>query len=69
METVTYCRRCERATMHRHLHDAPYGLAGAHMVGSERYECKACGNAVYAEEGKKMGLPFVLDGDREARES
>lgn len=62
------CEHCGKETDHRHLHDSPYGLLrlripreGAHMAGSERYECAECGHAIFAAEGTKRGLKFVLD--------
>lgn len=44
-----------------HLHDTAHGISGTHMAGSERYWCAKCGRTIRAEEGKKLGLKFVLD--------
>lgn len=55
------CSKCKKVTEHRHLHDSPYGMAGAHMSGTERYECQVCGRGIYADEGVKLGLVFFYD--------
>lgn len=55
------CRKCKKETEHKHMHNSPYGLAGAHMSGTERYECQECGHAIFAYEGKKQGLEYFLD--------
>lgn len=55
------CPKCKKETEHRHCHDSPYGMPGAHMDGSERYECKECGATLYKIEGEKQGLKFILD--------
>jgi hypothetical protein len=36
-------------------------MEGAHMAGSERYEC-SCGKKIYFSEGNKLGFTFFLDG-------
>ena len=58
---VIFCDKCLLETKHRHMHSAPYGLEGAHMAGSERYECMRCGHEIYAKKGKEKGLKFILD--------
>ena len=55
------CHKCENHTEHTHLHDSPHGISGTHMAGSERYECRECGNSVYKEDGDRIGLKFILD--------
>ena len=54
------CPKCQ-GEIFWHGHNSPYGLAGAHMAGSERYTCKSCNYSIYAGEGKKLGFVFVLD--------
>ena len=56
------CKVCRKETVHRHLHDSLADFPGeTHMAGSERYECSACGHAIYRKEGDKKGLKFFLD--------
>lgn len=55
------CPKCKKETEHVHIHTCPYGIAGAHIAGTERYECKECGYAMFKEEGTSQGLEFVLD--------
>jgi hypothetical protein len=57
------CPRCNKTTEHVHLHNAAHGMPETHMDGSERYECKECGYAMYAMEGEKQGLLYLLDGE------
>jgi hypothetical protein len=47
--TIQDCGDCERPTGHISLYDAPYGIAGAKMAGSERIECVSCGETVRIE--------------------
>jgi hypothetical protein len=63
--TPVYCDRCQRETPHRHLCDSPYGLGGAYLARTERYECSLCGHALHREEGERLGLRYVLDKGRE----
>ena len=60
------CPDCKGVEL-KHLHDSPFGLLGAHMTGSERYEC-SCGRSIYAVEGRVLGLGFVLDGEVPTKE-
>jgi hypothetical protein len=46
---VRPCSTCEQDTEHMHLHDAPYGLAGATMAGSERYVCTVCETPMFCQ--------------------
>lgn len=55
------CNVCNKVTTHNHCHNSAYGMAGTHMQGTERYECKSCGKAIYKDEGIKQGLKFILD--------
>ena len=55
------CKKCEKETEHSHMHDSPYGLPGAHMSNTERYECQECGRGIYAYEGKEQGLEYYYD--------
>lgn len=49
-------------TQHSHMHDSPYGLAGAHMAGTERFVCRECQTYTYAVEGAvAKQFPFKLD--------
>lgn len=66
MTTRVHCPRCDLQTTHHHVHDAAHGIAGTHMAGTERYVCEACGNAIFAAEGERLGLKFILDGKPEA---
>lgn len=63
MATLATCPRCKKETEHRHLHDTAHGIEGTHMSGTERFECKECGHAIFAydEEAKQPSLKFVLD--------
>lgn len=56
-----FCNHCQKETEHKHLHDAAHGIEGTHMSGSERYTCSVCKLSIFAEEGRKRGLKFVLD--------
>lgn len=62
MAVKVHCPRCDAQTSHKHLHDAPHGIPGTHMAGTERYQCEVCGHAIFAAEGEQMGLAFELDG-------
>jgi len=55
------CSKCETESEFRHLHNEAHGLAGTHMAGSERFECKSCGYSVYKVEGEKLGFKFIAD--------
>lgn len=55
------CPKCKEETEHSHKHDEAHGISGTHMDGSERYECKKCGHAMYKTEGEKQDLKFILD--------
>lgn len=55
------CPKCQQKADFHHVHDAPHGLCGAHMDGSERYICQSCNHAIYKAEGEALGLNFVLD--------
>lgn len=58
---IPLCPDCGRdAQDFKHMHDTAYGMSETHMSGSERYECP-CGKTLYADEGKELGLEFVLD--------
>ena len=56
-----HCSSCGTETNFRHRHDTAYGLAGTHMVGTERFECQTCGKAYYATDGAPPPLKFILD--------
>lgn len=60
MAELMACSKCGGKL--QHLHDCAYGMPQTHMNGTERYECQSCGHAIFAEEGKAIGLKFVLDG-------
>lgn len=55
------CPSCKEIVELRHKYDAAHGIRGTHMAGSERYECPHCGRTIYATEGRKLGLKFILD--------
>lgn len=62
MRDKANCPQCERETEFRHVHDSPYGMEGAHMAGSERFECAACGFVVREPDAARFpALVFVLD--------
>jgi DNA-directed RNA polymerase subunit RPC12/RpoP len=63
------CPKCGKITEHDHVHNEAYGIAGTHMAGSERYECRECGHALYAEEGSLQGLDYVLDKQVTAKQN
>lgn len=54
------CPNCGSQEYSR-LHDLAHGIPGTHMSGSERYHCDSCGRNIHAEEGKKLGLPFIYE--------
>jgi hypothetical protein len=54
------CPVCN-GTEFAHQHDSPYGLARAHMAGSERFVCNYCHRSIYASEGIPLGFKFLLD--------
>jgi len=58
--TELACPKCGGKEL-RHLHDCAHGLPQTHMSGTERYECQSCGLVVFADEGKALGLKFILD--------
>jgi uncharacterized protein with PIN domain len=53
------CKHCDSELFH--VHDTAPGTKGIHEDGTERYECRKCGNVYYKEEGEEMGLKFALD--------
>lgn len=56
------CPRCRQESRFRHKHDSPYGLEGAHMAGSERFECAFCDFVVWPNMAADFPtLLFVLD--------
>ena len=61
MEIRIKCVKCNKKTKHKYMHNSPYGIAGAHMSGTERYECQECDNAIFSYDGKKKGLEFFYD--------
>jgi len=63
LDPLIFCPECNRKTDHVHLHNAPHGLSGGHMEGTERYECSECGRAIHVNdpEVKKLKLKFTLD--------
>ena len=56
---LIFCEVCKVETEHTHLIDAPYGLPGAYMSGTERYECSRCGNDI--RYGDRSDLPFLYE--------
>ena len=58
---TAHCQTCGQLREFRHLHDRPHGVPGAHMAGSERFECTACGETYTAGDGAPFPLKFVLD--------
>lgn len=58
-----WCENCDEETDHKHLHDTAHGIPETHMAGSERYECSACGRAIFKEQAavRNLNLRFVLD--------
>lgn len=53
-ENLIFCESCKKETEHSHLIDSPYGIEGAYMSGSERYECVQCGTPIfYSDKVKK----------------
>jgi transposase-like protein len=57
---VPCCPQCKSVDF-KHTHDSAHGIHGAHMAGSERYECNHCNYRVFKNEGEKLGFNFVLD--------
>jgi transposase-like protein len=58
------CPRCGCPSL-RHLHDnAP---DGAHLAGSERYECSQCGHVLTRREAIDAGLTYTLDRRKHER--
>jgi hypothetical protein len=57
-----YCLTCNTVTRHRHLHDTAHGIAGTHMAGSERFQCRECERTTFAHSEGAEAFPFVLDG-------
>lgn len=43
------------------MHNTAHGIPETHMAGTERFECKKCGYAIYKEEGEKLGFVYALD--------
>lgn len=61
---IADCPQCKQESRFRHTHDSPYGLEGAHMGGSERFECAHCDFVVRPDMAKDFPtLTFVLDKD------
>lgn len=56
-----HCPYCSTETEHTHTHQAPYGLAGAHMSGSEQFCCLRCEKSTFASDPYAEQFPFVLD--------
>jgi len=54
------CPKCKKDTL-KHMHNEAYGIAGTHMAGSERFECKCGFRLSNKEEAKTHGLEFILD--------
>lgn len=55
------CPKCGNEVQFKHLHDAPYGLAQAHLDGSERFVCPECGHRLSRAEAEASGCKYVLD--------
>lgn len=60
-ENTAHCPGCEQITAHQHLHDTAHGIAETHMVGSERFECTACGHVTTAGDPAAGRFNFTLD--------
>lgn len=60
---ILRCRDCKTDTPHNHMHDAPYGIEGTHMAGSERFTCEACGHNIFIGDvrGTDIAKLFILD--------
>lgn len=43
------------------MHDAAHGISGTHMSGSERFECRLCGNKVFVGSPGAEAFKFILD--------
>jgi len=54
------CPKCKKDTL-KHMHNEAYGIAGTHMAGSERFECKCGFRISNKDEAKTHGLEFILD--------
>jgi len=54
------CPKCKKDTL-KHMHNEAYGIAGTHMAGSERFECKCGFRLSNKEEAKAHDLKFILD--------
>lgn len=50
------CDTCKEATEHFVVYDAPHGISGAVMAGSERYKCANCGSTINPKEVKYRGV-------------
>ena len=46
----------------RHLIDSPYGLKGAYMVDSERFECLTCNHILENSEVEERNLKYLYKG-------
>jgi hypothetical protein len=62
MNIVAKCPHCGYTCAFRHMHDSPYGMEGAHMSGSERFECSQCGHSVSLHSPGAEQFKFILDG-------
>lgn len=44
---IIFCQECKQETKHKHVADFAYGIPGAYLSGTERYECLECGNCIF----------------------
>lgn len=57
------CPNCNTIQEFKHMHDEAHGIPETHMAGTERFVCEGCGHVIFADEGKKLGFNYILDGD------
>jgi hypothetical protein len=57
-----HCLTCNATTYHWHLHDTAHGIPETHMTDSERFVCRPCGRATFANSQGSDAFTFVLDG-------
>ena len=57
------CPGCASPVLDR-VHAASYGLAGSHLVGSERIVCPRCGRTLSDQEARSQGILYIWDTDR-----
>ncbi len=58
------CPNCGQKSGFYHQHDCAHGIAETHMVGTERYECKACKYKFFKTEGELHGFKYICDVTR-----